>query len=306
MSDKHRATLLLDEPPILVYPTLAKALGINKAVIMQQLHFLLNATKTANNHYNFVDGRWWVYNSYEEWTSKYFPWLSPGGLKRMMNDLEDERFLLTRQSVKVKSDRRKWYTIDYEAWEQFVLTIGAKCSDGSTAQNVPMIGAKSADGYSETPTETPTKTPEPISPNGDKPNPSKEKKERKPPAHAPQHDALIAAFKLKPEQVTPGRDKSFWNVAAQLRKVNFPAEHIGALHTYIASRAKAEGWKSWGENALAKYAPDFMALHPELFNQQPQETPVETIAEVPDDVKPLELTPEQWAQRATQFFNGRR
>lgn len=148
-----------------------------------------------------------------------------------------------------------------------------------------------------------------ISPDGERTTNSskkKEKKERKPPVHAPQHDALIAAFKLKPEQVTPGRDKSFWNVAAQLRKVNFPAEHIGALHTYIASRAKAEGWKSWGENALAKYAPDFMALHPERFNQQPQETPVETTTEVPDDVKPLDLTPEQWAQRATQFFNGRR
>lgn len=258
MNEKRRASLLLDEPPILVYPTLAKALGINKAVIMQQIHFLLNAARTANHHYNFVDGRWWVYNSYAEWVDRYFPWLSPGGLKRMLLELEKEHYLLSRQSVKVKSDRRKWYTIHYDVWEQFVLTIGAKCSDEPSAQNVPMVGAKCSDDSSETPSETP-KTPEGISPAGES---APQKQPRKPHKNAPWHDSLVAAFGLKAETLTATSDRLYWKVAAELSAIQFPVESIPALYGYVKARSLREKWNSFSVNALAKYAPDFLKANP--------------------------------------------
>lgn len=158
MSEKKRAPVLMDEYPILVYPSLAVALGINRAVVFQQLHFLLNGQKEAKNAYNFVEGKWWVYNSYQEWHETYFKWLAPVTLKGIFNSLEKDGLIISMQSVKNPSDRRKWYTINYEAWDKFYLTIGQKISDEPTDKKYPMVGQKISDGYSETSTETTTKT----------------------------------------------------------------------------------------------------------------------------------------------------
>ncbi len=49
--------LLINEPPLMVIPTLAKALGINSAIILQQIHYW----NTLNN--NVIDGYQWCYNS---------------------------------------------------------------------------------------------------------------------------------------------------------------------------------------------------------------------------------------------------
>lgn len=163
MSVKH-ASNLLDEHPLLVYKSLAKALGINKAIIFQELHFLLNATKTAKRKYNFVDDCWWVYNSYDEWREDYFPWLSKGAIKRMFIELEEAGLVLSMQGVKQKSDRKKWYSIDYATWEQFVTMMGTKSDHDTSEQNEPMDdnnlsqskSTKSADEESEISTETST------------------------------------------------------------------------------------------------------------------------------------------------------
>lgn len=149
MSERKRATGLMDEPPLLVYPSLAAALGIHTAIVLQQLHFLLNSQSISKNEYVFIDGRWWVYNTYQEWQEGYFSWLSTSTLKNIFLSLERDGLVLTKQSVKNKSDRRKWYTIDYEAWEKFCLTIGQKVSDEPSDKNSPMVGQKVSDGYSE-------------------------------------------------------------------------------------------------------------------------------------------------------------
>lgn len=159
MSEPQRAPGLLDEPPMLVYPSLAVILGINKAVVFQQLHFLLNGQKTAKNKYNYVDGRWWVYNSYPEWQADFFPWLSVRTLKAIFNQLEDEQqIVISRQGVKHKSDRRKWYTINYEAWGNFWLMMGQKMSHQPSGKKCPMMGQKMADESSETSSDIADKT----------------------------------------------------------------------------------------------------------------------------------------------------
>lgn len=165
MTEKRQAPHLLNESPILVYPTLAVALGINKAVVFQQLHFLLNGQKTSNNVYNFVDDRWWVYNSYAEWRHDYFPWLSISSLKGIFNQLEDQKLVIARQSMKNKSDRRKWYTIDYETWDKFCLIIGQKVSDGSSDKKYPLVGQEMSDGYSETSSEASQEKKKPRTPS---------------------------------------------------------------------------------------------------------------------------------------------
>ena len=153
MSERRNSPYLLDEPPLFVYRSLAVLLGINKAIVFQELHLLLNNQKTARNEYVFINERWWVYNSYPEWRREYFPWLAEITLKRIFNELEDDKLVLSRQGVKKKSDRRKWYTIDYLAWEYFCQTNGSKRYDGGSDQNDPIMGSKRADDSSDRPSD---------------------------------------------------------------------------------------------------------------------------------------------------------
>lgn len=157
--------LLLDEHPVMVYPTLARLLGINEAIILQQLHYLLNIKKLSekgDNHYSLVDGEWWVYNTYDEWQEDHFPWLSTRSIQRHMLELEKKGIVRSRQSVKHKSDRRKWYTIDYTVFQEYVIHddnpalptrhFGTINHDDKLARsNMPKL----RDGYTETSTETP-------------------------------------------------------------------------------------------------------------------------------------------------------
>lgn len=139
---------LLEEPPIVLYPSLAKALGVNQAAIFQQLHYLLTATKVGKSKYNLVDGKWWVYNTYEEW-QEYFIWLSVSAIKQMFLALEDLGIVISQQGVKKATDRRKWYTIDYDAWQKFRESIGQNLSDDET-KNVPsMNGQNLSDDYTD-------------------------------------------------------------------------------------------------------------------------------------------------------------
>ena len=99
--------LIINEEPLLVLPSLAKSIGLNEAVFLQQIHYWLN----RSNH--FFDGRRWIYNSAAEW-SKQFPFWSEKTIRRILKNLEETKVLLTGNYNKAKFDKTKWYSIDYE------------------------------------------------------------------------------------------------------------------------------------------------------------------------------------------------
>jgi hypothetical protein len=98
---------LLDGDVITLYPALATRAGINQALILQQLHFLIQITRKAT-------GRWWVFNSYAEWQD-YFPWLSTSSIRRLFRELETDGIILSWPTP--NQDQKKNYTIHYEIWE---------------------------------------------------------------------------------------------------------------------------------------------------------------------------------------------
>jgi hypothetical protein len=168
---KNKALHLLDEPPIVLYPTLATMLGVNQALIFQQLHFLLQQAEKDEREFNLVDGQWWIYNTYQEWRKKYFQWLPAPTIKRYFGQLEDLNLVISIQSVKSPLDRRKWYRIAYQKWAEYAETW-AKLAPvdrikllRSRDQIDPLKGSNcSHDLYTETPTETPTDISPPASP----------------------------------------------------------------------------------------------------------------------------------------------
>ncbi|MEK4228936.1 DnaD domain-containing protein [Solibacillus sp. FSL H8-0538] len=99
--------LLINEPPLQVLPSLAVKIGLNNALLLQQVHYWL---RISTNH---RDGYKWTYKTLEEWHVE-FPFWSKRTLDRVIKNLEDEQLLVVGNFNRMKMDRTKWYRIDYE------------------------------------------------------------------------------------------------------------------------------------------------------------------------------------------------
>jgi hypothetical protein len=107
--------LLFEEPPLVVSPSLAKALGsVDEAIVLQQVHYWLQ--RSSHEH----DGRKWVYNSAEEWQEQFSFW-SVKTIRRIFGRLREKGLLLTGNYNQSLLDRTLWYSIDYELLDQMGL-----------------------------------------------------------------------------------------------------------------------------------------------------------------------------------------
>ncbi|MEH7915022.1 DnaD domain protein, partial [Staphylococcus pseudintermedius] len=105
--------LLIDDYPIQVLPKLAETIGLNEAIILQQIHYWLN---NSNHRY---DDKKWIYNSYPEW-QKQFPFWSLMTIKRAIYSLEKQELLIVGNYNKAKFDKTKWYSINYHTLESMI------------------------------------------------------------------------------------------------------------------------------------------------------------------------------------------
>ncbi|MEK5068727.1 conserved phage C-terminal domain-containing protein [Sporosarcina sp. FSL K6-1508] len=100
--------LLIKESPLQVLPSLAMEVGLNAAVLLQQLHFRSLIST------NVRDGHKWVYKTYEEWKNEEFPFWSVDTIKRAIRKLEESGYIIsTSQYNRMKMDKTKWYRINY-------------------------------------------------------------------------------------------------------------------------------------------------------------------------------------------------
>jgi len=106
--------LLLDEQPLLVMPNLACKIGLNEAMILQQIHYWNQINQKSNNNYR--DGNYWTFNSYEKWQLQ-FPFWSIKTIQRTIANLEKLKVVVTGNYNKLKIDRTKWYRIDKNVLE---------------------------------------------------------------------------------------------------------------------------------------------------------------------------------------------
>lgn len=117
------SNLLLDERPLIVLPSLAAMLNsLDEAVILQQIHYWIEKRQ------NYREGRYWVYNSMENWMQQ-FPWIkSRTTLTRYFNNLEKKGLLITGNYNKAGFDKTKWYTIDYSTLSDFEQRLYRTCT----------------------------------------------------------------------------------------------------------------------------------------------------------------------------------
>lgn len=119
--------LLINEPPLQVLPSLAKEIGLNEAIMLQQMHYWL--LKSSNE----FEGAKWFYKTLEEWQTE-FPFWSAMTIRRTLGSLEKQKIIKIGNFNKKKFDKTKWFTIDYQRVNrrcvQIAQTMCSNCTDG--------------------------------------------------------------------------------------------------------------------------------------------------------------------------------
>lgn len=113
-------SLLFEDKPLVINPKLAELIGLNEAIIIQQMSYWLKRSD------NIIDGKRWVYNSAPKW-KKQFPFFSESTIKRAIYKLEELGLLFTGNYNKDGRDKTKWYSINYKAVSQ--LMNDASCQN---------------------------------------------------------------------------------------------------------------------------------------------------------------------------------
>lgn len=163
---QYKTKMLLDEIPVFFSPSLAGFVGVNEAIILQKLYYLMQLDNFGKMH----SGYKYIRMTTEEWI-KELPFLDAGQIKTAIKNLTGDGFLFSTTFT----GRSKWYTILQtieelsEPVERIKLRIekrkiaakasvdkrsndtmeqsvpiecnGTKCSD-TMEQSVPIIGTK--------------------------------------------------------------------------------------------------------------------------------------------------------------------
>ncbi|MEX2953501.1 replication protein RepO [Serratia fonticola] len=129
--------LLINENPLQVLPTLACAIGLNEAIVLQQIHYWMNISQ------NVHDGRRWVYNSVPSWQAQ-FPFWSGSTVKRALANLEKLQMVHTANYNSDSWDKTKWYSVNYETLAD--METKAYPVDDRLGQIEPIEGVKVSQG----------------------------------------------------------------------------------------------------------------------------------------------------------------
>lgn len=104
--------LLIDESPLQVLPSLAQKIGLDLAVVLQQIHYLTR--EAIEGCYN-DNGVIWIKRTAEEWRETFKFWSVPT-IRRILKKLAKLKAIKTSTKFnKVRTDRTLWYTVDHDS-----------------------------------------------------------------------------------------------------------------------------------------------------------------------------------------------
>ena len=112
--------LLIDEYPLQVLPSLAKAIGLNEAIVLQQIHYWLRHAKVEH------EGKMWIYKTYAEWKDQDFSFWSVDTIKRTVTSLKKQDLLLVSKLSSNSFNRVNHYTVNYDKLAEITLKQASK------------------------------------------------------------------------------------------------------------------------------------------------------------------------------------
>lgn len=104
---KKQSKVIFNDKPLIIPLELALKIGVNEAIFIQQLHYLLQSSK------HIIDGERWIYNTHKEWTEQ-LPIFSESTLARTLKKLLRMGLIIRGNHNKLSFDRTLWYRINYE------------------------------------------------------------------------------------------------------------------------------------------------------------------------------------------------
>ena len=140
----ENSKLLIKDYPLQLLPELALVVGLKESIVLQQFQYLISYAKKKEQDDKHHKGRWWTYNSYEELKKKYFKFWSVDTIKRAILSLEKKGILTFDRFPKRYSDRRKWYTINYDVLGDQIKKTQQKSKEDEprSRQDAPMHNDK--------------------------------------------------------------------------------------------------------------------------------------------------------------------
>lgn len=107
---------LIDEYPLILLPSLAAAIGLNEAIVLQQVHYWVSNPKVGV----VKDGRRWAWNKIAEWQEQ-FPFWSERTIRRVVKSARDMGCLLVEKHNDKQYDQTNYYSVDYDRLKQLIL-----------------------------------------------------------------------------------------------------------------------------------------------------------------------------------------
>lgn len=95
--------LLIPEPPLQLLRSLAREIGLNEAIVLQQVYY---------RELQSEDG--WVRRTYSEWSRHDFPFWNPRTIERIFTKLRERGLLIAEEVGDVPTDRTLCYRVDLE------------------------------------------------------------------------------------------------------------------------------------------------------------------------------------------------
>ncbi|WP_395390667.1 MULTISPECIES: hypothetical protein [Levilactobacillus] len=146
-SNGKRHDLVRDEGPLLVFPSLACEVGTNEAIILAQIHYWLQRSK------NYRDDYLWTYHSYTG-LRKQIPFMSISTIKRSIQHLERDGYLISANYNKAGFDKTKWYRINYSKVDELPWGQVDPTSDSDWTNGTGQFEQTNTIDYTETTSKT--------------------------------------------------------------------------------------------------------------------------------------------------------
>ncbi len=110
MSASPKPRIYLENTPTVerLVPALAVAIGLNESIMLLQIDFWIGQTD------NFIDGKYWTYQSVRDMHTKAFPYWSIATINRTVASLQSQGLLHTANYNKRKGDKTRWFALNLE------------------------------------------------------------------------------------------------------------------------------------------------------------------------------------------------